>query len=455
MTWEKEFASSDSFMIEKWLTRDEQEEWQQCKAVAEKSDNLRKKAYEHLYSKIKNKKIASKSTIQNWFGIGKVSKMRRNHVFLLALALSFSVEEIEEYLNKGIYEPGIQINDYKEVIYMYGVENHLSIEECEDMIFFFEKSMQKDYVIEQRTHSLELWNKYSETKGEDREVFLLWMIQNAGMFKGYSRVSLKRFIELKKVILTYVREDARTQLMRLLEETNFFEWAEANHISKEAYGDNIKRYIRNISRQTKNGLTDELKNVITELGWMAYSSKDKNTDLLSELYAAAVVREDAPRMRHQNRRKYHLRDKFRIPSNLSFMTDKYVSQLIGVAEQKERQLHLIQAIARSDSESEQRELKKKLVEQNKRCHLVQREDLLPLIHYIAQRQYFDEIGGDITKYQREDAKNKFVIMTNRILEECQMAPLSDSYQLDYWLLCSYQNTDMYSLSDMIEECMLG
>lgn len=56
----------------------------------------------------------------------------------LAFALGLSHQELDEYLQKGLRMPGIQVNDYREMIYYYGLEHGLSIQECDQMILVFE-----------------------------------------------------------------------------------------------------------------------------------------------------------------------------------------------------------------------------------------------------------------------------------------------------------------------------
>ena len=58
-------------------------------------------------------------------------------------------------------------------------------------------------------------------------------------------------------------------------------------------------------------------------------------------------------------------------------------------------------------------------------------------------------------YQCEDARIFFVQMADKILAECQMAPVSERYQLDYLLLSCYGEDDMYSLADIIEAAEIG
>ena len=96
-------------------------------------------------------------------------------------------------------------------------------------------------------------------------------------------------------------------------------------------------------------------------------------------------------------------------------------------------------------------LRKLLTMQEQRCHIVQRDDLLPLIHYVAQRKYEQLIQEQNESYHSENAKIFFIQMADTILLECRMAPISEKYHLDYLLLSCYGEDYMYSLADVIEE----
>lgn len=436
--------------------------------------SLREKAYLIFYRKVKVQGVASRVTIKKWFGLDGYVKPKRKHIFKLAFVLHLDEKELQEYLVKGILQPGIQINDYREMIYLYGLGKGISYEDCIDMIKVFEVQMYRDTVFAQSTHTRRLWNMYRMNCNQPKEKFLGWMCKNAGFFKGYSKVALKHFMDVKSEMMHYIRLDARKRLFEYLDEAEFFSWAEENGIASEEYGKNISRYIQNINRRKEKGtLTERLKANILEQNQIAYSSRDKTTDLLAELYSSAVISEwnssQTKRIRYKDRKK------FRLPDEIFFITDKYMSQIVAVAQQKEKEIRLSQALgtletARGDCpqwisdllseygiglpknvEQAKTLLRKTLRMQEQRCHLLQREDLLPLIHYVAQRRYEKMLQEQEAAYQCEDAKIFFIQMADGILEECQMAPVSGRYQLDYLLLSCYGENDMYSLADIIEE----
>lgn len=470
----EQFDSFDKFITKKIWKEKQGRDIEYADMPEEMYRNLREEAYLIFYRKVKPEGVASRVTIKKWFGLDGYVKPKRKQVFRLAFALHLDEDGLQEYLIKGIRQPGIQINDYREMIYLYGLGKKLSYEDCMDMIKVFETQMYHDTVFAQSTHTQRLWNMYRMNCNQPKEKFLSWMCKNAGFFKGYSKVALKHFMDIKSEMLHYIRLNAREQLFRLLEETDFYDWAAQNDIAREAYGENISRYIKNVSRRKERGtLTEELKEEIYGLNWIAHSSKEKTTDLLAELYASAMESEKSlfktKRIHYKNRKRFHL------PEEIFFMTDKHMSQIAGIAQQKEKEIRLSHALGSledaegtcpewiqdllcgygieppKDAKQVRELLRKTLRMQEQRCHLVQREDLLPLIHYVAQKRYEQMMQEQGVAYQCEDARIFFIQMADGILSECQMAPVSEEYQLDYLLLSCYAGEYMYSLSDIIEE----
>lgn len=478
---ERYFSDFGSFMIKQFQKKEDKNSACNVSAPAkqmeEEQSRLREEVYRTLYSEIKNKGVASRTTIKSWFQKGMANKPKRSHIFRLALALQLSQEALEEYLTKGIHEPGIQINDYREALLLYCLEHKLSIQDWQDMMMVFEGQVNKKTVLAQKTHTLELWKMYQANKAREPEEFLLWMCQSAEFFKGYSNVTLKCFKQYKREVLGYIRKDAKERLLALLEETDFWEERNRAEITDEKLEAEITRYLKNVSRRKREfSLTPEMLELLRELNWTAFSSKDKNRDLLAELYASAIQSSQEKK----TRRKiiYRSRKEFALPDNIYFMTEKNLSQLMGIAGQKEKEIHMSQVLGSLSGMKEEeacpadllevlqevgfapasqtvgevsRELRKQLVQQEQRCQLVQRDDLLPLIHYTAQRRYYQSIGGNPEKYQQDEARGLFESLAAAALAECQLAPLSTEYQLDYLLLACYGEYDMYSLSDLIEE----
>lgn len=443
--------------------------------LEKKLSPFRESAYRYCYQRIKNNCPVARATLRSWFHVGGSSRPSRSQMIAFAFALSLSVEELQEYFICGLQEPGIQINDYQEMIYCYGIEAGIPYEECQDMIEVFEREISRDTVLAQNTHTDELWSLYEEKKLLPKEDFLIWMCENGFYFKGYSKVALHCFVELKHEILEYIRGEAKNELFELLQDKGFVEWAAENQIPEEAYGKEIPRFLHNVLRRKNQYLIDEhTKEEITRLSWIVYSSKDKNSDLLAELYASAVTYEKDKNL--FGKKKIANRKNFDLPESVYFMTDKYVSQLIGVAQQKEKDIRL--SMARSCLMAEEPEnscpawvkecmehygvwkntatvgqtrevLDYALRQQKQRCQLVKRSDLLPLIHYVAQKRY-EETRKEGEIYVQQDALDTFVALANQILSRCHMMELDDRYQLDYLFCATYGEQEMYSLSDMIE-----
>lgn len=473
---EEQFERFDKFITKKIYKKELCREIEFADMPEERQQSLKKDAYLIFYRKVKSENVASRVTIKKWFGLNEYVRPKRTQIFKLAFALHLDEEGLQEYLIKGIRQPGIQINDYREMIYLYGLGKVLSYEDSVDMIKVFEKQMYRDTVFAQSTHTQRLWDMYRRNCNLPKEKFLSWMCKNAGFFKGYSKVALKHFMDVKSEMQKFIRTHAEEQLYRYLEETDFFAWAEQNGLTPEEYGKNISRYMKNMGRRKDKGkLTEKLKENILEQNRIVHSSRDKTTDLLAELYSSAVESDQKPFQ--AKRIRYKDRKKFRLPDEIFFMTDKYMSQIIAIAEQKEKEIRLSQALGVLETSEAESACPKWIMDllagydlippknteqavkyvrsilrmQKQRCHLVQREDLLPLIHYVAQQRYEKILQEQDKAYQCEDAKIYFVQMADEILAECQMAPVSANYQLDYLLLSCYAEDDMYSLADIIEE----
>lgn len=472
-----QFMEFDRFLLERFLTADEQKELQDTKLTEDTLAVLQDCAYRHCYQRIRKKCPVARATLRSWFQAGG-SRPSRNQMIAFAFALALSKEELQEYFICGLQEPGIQINDYQEMIYCYGLESGLAYEECQDMIEVFEQEISKDTVLAQNTHTDELWGLYEEKKYLPKEDFLIWMCEHGFYFKGYNKVALNCFMELKHEILEYIRGEAKVQLYDLLQDAGFLKWAAKREIQQSDYGKEIPRFLHNVLRRKDQYRVDQqTKKEITRLSWIVYSSKDKNSDLLAELYSAAITCEREGKL--SGKKKIASRKNFDLPESVYFMTDKYVSQLIGVAQQKEKEIRL--SMARSALMAEKAEaacpewvrncmeaygvwkdsvtveetrkvLDRVLRQQKQRCQLVKRSDLLPLIHYVAQKRY-EQQKQEEDEYVQQEALDVFVALSDEIFSKCQMMELDDRYQLDYLFCSTYGEQEMFSLSDVIEVSM--
>lgn len=463
---EKRFHSFDSFLIKKW-------------SEIETGDLMekRKSAYQNVRKKIKGKTVAEGSTIQSWFGLKKTTSPDREHIFRLALALELSPAQLEEYLQKGLLMPGVQINDYQETIYLYGLENHLTWEECQGMINVFEYHMSQDVVLEQKTHTNELWASYEEWHKLDKEHFLKKMYEKAGMFKGYGRTALKYFVAYKNEILEYVRDEAAVRLKQELQGSGFYEWARENGIAQEEYKEAIRRYVKNETRRKHPRITKEKWKEIEHYYWKAYGIQERNTDFIEQMRPG--VRWATVEMK-EGKNPYIERDKFQLPDTVKLFSKNYLSRLLLVGMQTEKQIRLSHGLAQirycKDEEScpewlvdflqeegvlkstqknyscgeVQKLLEKQIKSQKKRRRLVQREDLLPLILCVAQNRY-NTFWQEQEEYDREKAEKIFVDLANVTLTACHMAPINEEYELDAWLLECFGEEEMFSYMEMLEQ----
>ena len=464
------FHSFSKFLLEKWGDFS-QEAWKKKDTPLQKEfEDKQKKAYKNIVSRLKGKKVAKTATIRSWFGIDGHSKPGREHIFKLALALELSPEESQEYLQKGALMPGIQINDYREMIFYYGLEKRLSYEECLGMIEVFESRLHQDFVLEQRTHTGELWENYYQWNKLDQVHFLKAMCENAGKFKGYGKTALNYFTKYKNEILNFVRAEAKERLQDELTKYEFFSWAKAQKISEDDYPAEILRYLKNISRRTVPLIGKAERRDLEYLHWIAYAKENRNADLLMELYSPAIQEKSGK----GQKRPYRSREDFALPEGIHFPSNSHLSQMLNVAMHKEKEIRIAQGLAclkhqpgdgacpnwveemiegyapvkgPFTCEAAQKHLKKIQPVQKKQCITVQREDLLPLIHYVAQRKYQMQYPDE---YDRQKAREVFISLADTTLTACQMAPLSEEYEMDFLLLSCYRDKVMYTLAEVIE-----
>ena len=191
----------DTFLMEWWGGSEPADEKQRRHA-----------AFRALQKKLKDCDIAAPGTIRAWCGITKRSEPGRDKMYQLAFALHLTHEELKQYLIEGLRMPGVQVNDYREIIYYYGLEHKLSMEKCEEMILVFEKHMCRTYVPLQKTHTKRLWSFYDDWRKLDPVHFLKRMCTHAEMFKGYSKTTLDYFIRLKSELLQYIQEIGRAHV---------------------------------------------------------------------------------------------------------------------------------------------------------------------------------------------------------------------------------------------------
>ncbi len=89
--------------------------------------------------------------------------------------------------------------------------------------------------------------------------------------------------------------------------------------------------------------------------------------------------------------------------------------------------------------------------QKRRCLLLQRGDILPMVIYMVQKDYLKNISSDIRQYNREEAVRYFEEVANATLLSCNMALLNQEYDTDSLFYLCFQENDMYSLADVLDE----
>ena len=428
----------DRFLIHEWLESSEE-----ISATEECGKEIRKQAYQAFRKAAKGEKPADLHTMRRWFGLDGISSPNREMVFHIAISLKLSVEKTQEYLRKGLLLPGIQVNDHREFVYLYAIEHQLDWQMCQEMIVFYEKHLPEAISLLDEKCTQKLWGFYDAIHHLEPKEFLYEMGKRAAYFKGYSKNVLEHYLHIQAELKTLMREEASEDLEFLLQSQSFTLWCKNNHIAPEQRREEevLLHYLHNESRHAKSLISREEAENFRQLVRKAYGKGVYQSDILTEIFAAAMPSEAERKGRYQKDRVEHM--------GIRLISDKYLSDLLHIARQKEREINLIQQFYRSPQE-EQTKLKVKLRHQKQRCHIIEREDLLPLLHYLAQKKYTMKIDEEEAGYQKEEAVTYFVNMTNTVLEACQMEPLDRHYRLDSILLSSFQEEEMLCISDMIE-----
>lgn len=415
------------------------------KATNDNIADVRKDAFKDFMEKIEGRKIASLPTMRKWFGIGGFSKPTREHVYEMCFYLRSNREEMERFLVVGLGEPSFQINDYQEIIFLYGIEHKLTYENCLNMIHMFEQSMDCTTSF-QKTHTThELLRQYEANRDLSVEEFIIWMVDRADWFKGYSQTTMDYLLLYKKMIVKNIRNQASAELSLLLSETKYETYLAKHPLLKKNSKESIVRYLK------KAEVSDDLRACIMELVPMVYSKNDTNELVLSELFSG-----------------------YESSKEIKSMTNKHFSDLLNIPLLKERSIRTVQAIRELErlsvndicpqwildfcqecsrkklSLSSVRDTKDWLLdfqkEHKRRCLLIQRSDLLPMILYVAEDKYWQQYED----YDSNIARKIFEDMANATLTACNMAPLNDDYIIDVVLLNCFQENTILNYTDVLE-----
>ena len=170
---------------------------------------------------------------------------------------------------------------------MYAISNSLTYDESAEMVAFFETMLTEDIQFSQSSDTFKLKEIFELHKHDSKENFLKVMIKNMPLFKGYSLSVLNTFKSLMDDIFVYIQQDSEDELKIDLQSTNFDEW---KLTTKRKEGETdlqyIERYIHSASRSKKSNTPD--KKTLKQISWLAhkaYAAKNKNTNLIKELYS--------------------------------------------------------------------------------------------------------------------------------------------------------------------------
>lgn len=442
------FIRFDSFIIEKM-------------GYTGKDENVRHQAFREFRKRTARNDFASMPTMRRWFGINGFRKPSREHVYEMCFAMGLNRDQTAEYLVKGLGQTSFQINDYKEIIFLYGIENQRTYRECVDMIERFENNLHIHYSTSKTHSTRELHNQYEAIKHLEINDFLLWMYDRAEWFKGYSQTTLEYFKIYKKNIIDWIRKDEKRRMNEMLSEAGYNRWVSGRRTNiNPDTRESVEKFVKKYSKSAFYNVSESLGKSILELARDVYSDKLTNVRLISEVFTS-------DELGYENSGK--------LPCDfVKTVSEKYLSDLIHTPEHCEILMRIawvkrrfceltddetcpewgkrfIKEIVRKpipvNTVREAKDaLKKAELEYRRRCLVIQREDLLPLIHMAAQQQYLWEFGDE---YQKNVAQEMFCNMANVTLTACNMPELSEEYEIDAILLACYTEEDMYNFRDVL------
>lgn len=433
--------------------------------TGEPDEGVRRGAYHELLRQWGTERNVTLPTIRKWFGIQGFHQPSREQVIQLCFELRLGIGDAERFLREGIGEPSFQVNDYSEIIAMYVLENRLGQEKYESLLKEYETKINGSVEICKESNTQWLFNQFQKIKNASEQEFLRWMWENASQFKGYSK-TVQEYLEIyRKRVVEFIRSDVKKQLELLLSETGYPTWREKKKvISEKSEGELIKRYLAGSIRTKKTKISADLRKNILELTNIVYSETGYNTLLLSELFT--VLEENSRETKEL------------LPDHpIKKMSGKYVSDLFNIPYWNERMINVRYEIRELENKKPDEACPPELVQQiqeyskgkavvetveeagnwlmdyerknERRRLLAGRNDLLPLIFYVAQRIYLYEIGEDMTKYNRELARKIFCNMADAVMLACNMDTLHEEYLFDAILLACYQEDRMYSYADIL------
>lgn len=432
--------SFDRYMIEKMFS-DEKNIWNQGDVI---TDEMRQEAYRRCMIRMGEKKPAALQTMQKWFGIHGHSAPNREMVFRIGFTLGFSKEEMSDMLRRGILEPDFQVNDYREVIFMYGYANQMSYEMCMDLIERYERELPLDFEVQHHNHTNDILEAEEEICKLGQEEFFTWMVDHAEEFKGYSMTVLQYFQLFKQEILKEVCQEARERLDEYLIESGYYIWEKGRKANPKNRKSHILKFVEKELKAKGGEENTTLAENILEMREIAYFTEDSNVALLAEMYASLHKKKKA-RMLLKEEKGIYLLD------------DKRISELLNIGIHKEKEIHYSILYQHLKEERKNKEIRRWLEEERKkvgrRLCIMGRQDLLPLILCVAQKRYWKKMDCEGV-YNAQEARQEFVELANRTLRACRLEPLCpEKYEMDAIVYQCYKEEEMHALSDVLEDML--
>ena len=471
----KKFFSFDYFITQKMrlLPAETLAEWERKSkenppVFPDFSFEERQYAYNAFLAHLGVNRIASAQTIRRWFGLAGSVRPDREMIFRLALSLFIIPEDLEEYLTIGIGENGVQINDYRELIFLYCCKHHFVYTEALRFIKLFEDQLSSSTILKQHNDTEGLWQQYLSVCDKSWEDFFHWMTEQNTLFKGYSMTTLHYFQSLQEDILTQIKQEADYHLSLLLAETDFPMQFGGETSLETSIDKNIVQFIKENENLQSRKISEQMYQSIKELYAISRSSVHSNRKLLLELYASM------DKKLNNTQRKW-LKDTL----GLTLMDFRYLSEIfsIGTQIQHVQTLFLLQkqlenkkkdqrcpsalckeAVALGFPESGYASVKKVLLwieetlaAQKVRCRILRRNDILCLLFYDIYLQYNSSQTKDDMAYNRKTAWETFHRKADSILHSCRMASLApEVFPLDAFFQECFREDDMFSLADTLE-----
>lgn len=423
------------------------------------SKEIRLEAWKKFCVITDNREFASYPTIKKWFGIDGYAQPKRRQIFEIAFSLNLKGDEVNDMLTKGIMEPAIQVNDYQEAVYLYGLEQGLSWEECQQMIWQFHRNMEQDIRIRHSQSTTDLLREFQLKKNLSKDLFMEWLNANAEAFKGYSNTTLNYIKKYKRTIWKILKKEARGCLEEQLYNVDYLSWRKRQRFQKRSEGEWIRKYVYN-----NRSLPTQVRKELLDLASIVYFEKETNVRVLAEVFSNVETK--------RNSRSQSIR----------FMTEKYMSDLLNIATQKERDIRTMQLEVWLEGISAEEPCPEWMLEIVKECDVtlkyekatveevrqwvsqyrkehkrrlvqIDRSDLLPLVHYVAQNHYMESVENSGERYNKDKAQQYFIELADQTLSACCMARFSENYEMDFVLMSCFLEAECCSYADALDVIM--